>query len=62
MKDNFLWKRVHDLNPVVKKGQMVCMRPNALAGVWIALMEDGDILWQCYASSYRRARVILNNF
>ena len=46
----------------LKKGKMLVLRPNALAGVWIALMEDGEILDQMYASSFRRAKFIFKKF
>lgn len=62
MKDNYLWKRVYLMSEAfnMKKGRMLDLRPNALSGVWIALMDDGEILNQEYASSYRRAKVIMN--
>lgn len=46
----------------MKRGRMLVLHPNALSGAWIALMEDGEILDQEYASSYRRAKVIINKF
>lgn len=64
MKDNYLWKRIYLLSESfnMKKGRVLVLHPNALAGVWIALIEDGEILDQDYASSYRRAKVIINKF
>lgn len=64
MKDNYLWKRVYLMSESfnMKEGRILYLHPNALSGAWIALIEDGEILNQGYASSYRRAKVIMNKF